>query len=322
MSTLRMIVQKGRPNRFYGTSGHKEVQKYLEETLRQYTDDDAISLSISPFKLDQKVGKKLYQDDFDKKIRPNFKEQDPQYKKWYLFKNYMQKMIERKSLVQGKNYIWRKKGTIDQTLLLMAHYDTVSHNAKTLKIDESQVMPGADYNASSVSVLLLLIERLKDLPLDIGIDIAFVDAQSLGFLGAYELAKEYKGKNLVAVLNLEMLGHDSKVFDKKKKAYNFKAYARDKKMDEAFFETFNKMAKKSQTPLRFTLLKNSFNNSDHFRFWDLGVPVLTFSQDWENDFNKKYQSPNDFPETINQKSLYEAYKYLSFGVIRMCLSKK
>ena len=57
--------------------------------------------------------------------------------------------------------------------------------------------------------------------------------------------------------------------------------------------------------------QNNFNNSDHFRFWDVGIPAIALTQNWEDDFNTKYQTGNDFPETINQETFYNAYQFIA-----------
>lgn len=322
MHSLRMIVYKSKPNRFYGTPGHKNIQNLLIETLMSYKKDELTSIKIDEFKLDLTVGKQLYQSDFDTKIVPAYKPQSEEYKKWNKFNKYMQSMIESKKDVIGKNIIWERQGESDKTLVITAHYDTVSHDPKSLEIDQLAHMPGADYNASSVSILLGLVKLLSPLPLKHSVKIVFLDAQSLGFLGAYDYAKKLKKQSdkIVGVINLEMLGHDSKHFDTQKKHRNFKVYARDSKKDPEqtdinLYQNYSQLAKKSNQSIRFNLERNNFNNSDNFRFWEQGIPALTFTQNWEDDFNKKYQSKNDFPETINQSTLFHAFKYLAIATL-------
>lgn len=325
MHSLRMIVYKGEPNRYFGTKGHKEVQDLLEKTLISYKKEDSVSFNIQKFKIDEEAGKRFYQDDFDTKIVPTYKKDSKEFKKWESFKNYMISKVEEKKLVEAKNFIWEKKGEIDKTLILTAHYDTVSHD-DNLRINESDSMPGADYNASSVAILLSLVKLIHPLKLKYNIRVVFLDVQSLAFLGskAYAESITSEKENILGVINLEMLGHDSKIFDSKKKLYNFKAYMRDEKndaeaLDFKFYEQFSKLTKKLGTIMKFEVDKNNFNNSDNFRFWDIGLACITLTQNWEDDFNKKYQTKNDFPETINQQSLYYAYKNIALSTLGQIL---
>lgn len=322
VNSLRMFVYKGKPNRFFGTVGHKNVQDFLFSTLTNYKVDDSITVTADKFKLNTEVGAALYQNDFDTKVAVSHAPESAEYKKWNSFKNYMQSMLNSYKDMPGINYIWEKKGSSGKCLVITAHYDTVSHDPKTLRVNTNSKMPGADYNASGMAIAMGLVELLHNQSLNHGVKIVFLDAQSIGFLGAYDYAQKLKDQkeNILGVINLEMLGHDSKHFDKEKKYKNFKVYARSvakdsESKDEQLFETFKKTTKKASVNIRFILDRNDFSNSDHFRFWDVGIQALTFSQNWEDDFNKKYQSSNDFPETINQDTYYNAFKYLAHNTL-------
>lgn len=327
VNSLRMFVYKSRPNRFYGTVGHENIQKFLFETLKNYKSDDKTDVREDLFDLNLEVGKSLYQNDFDTKVVPNFKPNTPEYKKWNSFKNYMQSLLDSQKNKKGKNYIWERKGTSGKTLVITTHYDTVSHDPKTLRIDSKAKMPGADYNASGVAIALALVDLLYNQNIHHSIRIVFLDAQALGFLGAYDYAQKLKKEkeSIIGVVNLEMLGHDSKHYDKTKKYKNFKVYARDavkdvKEDDINFLTIFTKTTKKARVNIKFDLLRNNFNNSDHFRFWDVGIPAVVFTQNWEDDFNKKYQSGNDFPETINQATFYAAFNFIARNTLGILIN--
>lgn len=322
VNSLRMFVYKSKPNRFFGTQGHQNVREFLHATLKNYKIDDSITVSADTFQLNTEVGKALYQNDFDTKIAKSYGPETSEYKKWDGFKNYMQGVLSRNKDTPGVNYVWEKNGSSGKFLIITAHYDTVSHDPKTLKIHLNRKMPGADYNASGMGIALGLIDLLHDQKLNHGVRVVFLDAQSVGFLGAYDYAQKIskERENILGVINLEMLGHDSKHFDKTEKYKNFKVYARSSAKDEAaadvkLFNSFVQTTKKASVNIKFELEQNDFNNSDHFRFWEVGIPALTFSQNWEDDFNKKYQTENDFPETINQDTYYNAFKYLAHNTL-------
>lgn len=323
INSLRLFVYKGKPNRFFASKGHKKFQDFLLATLKNYKIDDSIDVKEDKFDLNIEKGKKLYQSDFDNKVVPNFKSDSAEYKKWSGFKQYMHTLLDKYKSYPGKNFIWEKKGSqSDKMIIITAHYDTVSHDSKTLKIDTNSLMPGADYNASGVIIGLSLVKLLHDLDLKHTVRIVFLDAQAIGFLGSYDYAQKLKKEkdSIWGVFNLEMLGHDSKKFDKKKKYKNYKAYARSIKndpdsKDKKLFDKINSFNKKASVNIKFELNRNDFISSDNFRFWDEGIPAITFSQNWEDDFNPKYQTGNDFPETLNQESLYNSYRYIAQGVL-------
>ncbi len=327
VNSMRMLVYKGRPNRFFGTVGHKNIQDFIQATLKNYKLDTDTSVVADSFELNLDIGKALYQKDFDTKIVSSFKPNTPEYKKWNSFKNYMQSLLDKYSTQKGKNFIWQRNGTSGKTLIITAHYDTVSHDPKTLKINPQSKMPGADYNASGVGIALSLIDLLYDQKLHHSVRIVFLDAQSLGFLGSYDYAQKIKKEkeNILGVVNLEMLGHDSKHFDKVKKYKNYKVYTRDtstdsESLDVNFYNTFIKTTSKASVNIKFELTQNNFNNSDHFRFWDAGLPAIVLTQNWEDDFNTKYQSGNDFPETINQETYYNSFKFIARNTLGFLLN--
>lgn len=319
MKDLRSIVYTGSPNRFYGTSGHKLVQDYLLDFLEQ-NKSNGVSVYVDGGAPDIEIGKKLYQEDFDKKIKGKFGPSSAMYKKWDKFTRYMKALVEKQKETKIKNMIWFKKGESDETLVVTAHYDTVSHNPSDFSINKTSKMPGADYNASGVSIAMGLIKTLNKLEAKKSVMVVFLDFQSLGFLGSHSFAKYLKSKKIKGVINLEMLGHDSRFFDKKKKTGNMRVYSRrasdpGHKNDVALIKLMEKGNKTFSTSVSFRHLANHFDSSDSFRFWQQGIASVTYTQNWEDDFNTKgYQGPNDFPETINQLTLYNSYVYLARGI--------
>jgi hypothetical protein len=310
---VRSIINKSKPNRFYGTSGHKNYQNYLENELKILAKkNEKSNLKVLNFKLDEKIGHKYYQDDFDSQIKGKFKIDSSEYKKWSGFTKYMKLLVSKKIHTMGKNFEYTIKGSSnDKELILISHYDTVSHNKVNFTVDEKSKMPGADYNASGVSINLNILRLLNKVPLKRTIRFVFLDAASLALLGAYDYIKNLDKSNIFGVINLEMLGHDSVYFDKKKKNQNFKVYMRSKGEDDSFYNTLTKLNSRLKYKTLFKPVKNSFDSSDHKRFWDAGIPSVVYTQDWENDFNaKRYQSANDFAESLNQKTLYAAFYHI------------
>lgn len=313
MDNLRNIVKKGAPNRYFGTQGHKNVQDFLKNKLKTYKNGE---LNVDSFQLDIKNAHALYDQDFSQKIKPLFKESSSEYKKWKKINDYKKNLITSKKNINGKNFIWKKEGLKDKYIVLVAHYDSVSSDPETFTVNENNKMPGADYNASSVAVLLSLVELLNPLDLKVGVKIVFIDAHTVGFLGSHDYSQKLKS-NTLGVINLEMLGYDSKLKDKRKKLNNFKAYIKksSSKKDLELFGLLSRQQKRASIGIKF---EKSFENEgmfDSFRFRDQGYASVTFSQNWEDDLNPNYQTLNDFPETLNQRTFYKAFQYLAVSTI-------
>lgn len=323
---LRQFVRCCRPNRFPGTAGHKLAAPYLVETIRKLDPDGKNIVYIDHFKPDVKYAIDMYEGDFKREVESNYKKSNPIYIRWKLFTDSIVKEIRNRKNLVGKNVIWEKKGKLspDEVIVIGAHYDTTANDKKTLLLRPSEPMPGADDNGSGVAVALALIQVLSRMDLAKTVRVVLYDWEELGFLGSRAFVKKYKKelskKKFAGNINLEMLGHDSKTTDKLKKNGNMKAYIRrpgesghveDKKLAERMI----KVGKKITSSVKFSLVANSFNSSDHLSFWESGFPAVTFTQDWENDFNTgRYHSRNDFVETLNFKTLYFSYRYITGAV--------
>jgi Zn-dependent M28 family amino/carboxypeptidase len=104
---------------------------------------------------------------------------------------------------QLKNVICNKQGTSSKILLFCAHYDTIL--MRDLEDIESRA-PGADDNASGVSVLLELSRIISKLDFEYNIRFAFFSGEEQGFWGSKQYAEYLKDKkeDLYAVVNLDM----------------------------------------------------------------------------------------------------------------------
>lgn len=330
MGYLRGIVNAGRPNRLVGTVGHRNTVKYILSVLNKLDKDARIV--VDEFVPDINKGKKLYQKDFDKNVEGKIAKSSAQY---ILMKNFTLKMQEtliKYKDVKGKNIIWEKEGKLnsDKVLILTAHYDTIASDKKSMEMKLTGEMPGADYNASGVAVLLSIINRLSNADLKHSVKVVFLDYQALGYLGSEAYARNLKinlkesKQDVLGVINFEMLGHDSKTKDKRKKLNNMCIYSNRKnhknyKLDLKLVNLLRSNRYSSKFNINFEHRANGFNNSDNFRFSDAGFGAITLSQNWEEDLNEKRMTVNDFPETINQQTLYNSYRYSAFGVLSYLL---
>ena len=96
----------------------------------------------------------------------------------------------------------------------------------------------------------------------------------------------------------------------------------NKNVDLKLYSKLNKYPKEFAVNMKFIPEQNDFKSSDNFRFTDVGIPSVTFSQNWEDDLNPNYQTSNDFPETLNQRILYKAFQYLGVATLGIGLGIK
>lgn len=315
---VNQFVKASAPSRMIGLPGHDKAVTHLRETIAKLDPKNTGKIVITNSPADVEAVKKFYQDDFDQKLEGKVPPSNPEYQKWFRFTNYMKNLADQKKSAPVVNLIWEKEGiNTNKVLVVTAHYDTISHDKNTFLVNEKEPMPGANYNASGVAVALGLIKTIAETDLNYSVKVVFLDWQGLGFHGSYQYAKELKssGKQIMGVVNLEMLGQDSTFNDKTKKLGNMCVYTRDSSDEVKWTKKLIEHGEKITNKVTFEHRPNGFNNSDNFRFWDQGFLSATFTQNWEEDLNPKfYQTAQDTPETLNHETLWYSYQYVG-GVV-------
>jgi hypothetical protein len=269
---VNSIVTTSLPSRMIGKPGHAKTRAYLLETLQKIDSKNTGKITTVSFVPDMNEIKNFYQKDFDQKVEGKIPPTNPEYEKWKRFTRYMQFLGE-----------------------------------------DKEAMPGANYNASGMAVALGLVKALSTIDLNYSVQVAFLDWQGIGYLGSRQYASDLKnsGKKILGVMNLEMLGQDTSFFDKTKKTGNMSVYSRDITEEVKWVTKLTEMGKKINEGVNFEIKPNNFDQSDTFRFWEKDIQAVTFSQNWEDDFNPKfYQSSLDTPETLNHETLYKSYQYI------------
>jgi len=323
---LRKFVGCCRPSRMVGSKGHQKVIPYLSKVIESLDPENTGTVTIHRFKPDVEHAIKQYQNDFDKEIAAKLKPNDAVFKKWDGFTKNMISTISSLKNLQGKNLIWEKKGkSSDEILIVGAHYDTIANDKKTLLITPEVAQPGADDNASGVAVALGIISLLAKIDLDKTVRVIFWDFEEVGFLGSRAYVqnhlKQLKSENIIGNLNLEMLGNDSTRNDKNGRKGNMKVYTRkpsikDYLQDMKLANLMTDLGKKITKSVTFSIVPNGFNSSDHINFWAVGIPAITYTQNWEDDFNHaRYHTANDFVETLNMRTLYNSFRHIAGAVM-------
>lgn len=321
-SLLSDFVSASLPSRMVGLPGHEKAKNFIVEKINEYDKKKSGKLTVSNELPDVESIKAFYQNDFNQKVEGKIPKTSSDYQKWSRFTASMQKFAASKKDIPVENIVWEKGGLNPKKVLIVtAHYDTISHDKNSLLVAESTAMPGANYNASGVVIALSLLRTLAAFDLNYSVKVVFLDWQGIGFYGSKLYAQELKklqdnGTEIMGIVNLEMLGQDTTYFDKDKKNGNMGLYLRDNPSELEFAKSLTNHGQKMKTKVEFEIKPTNFESSDNVRFNEQGLKAVTFSQNWESDFNPKfYQTPQDTPETLNHKTLYHAYQYVGGAVI-------
>lgn len=321
---LRQFVRSGMPTRLVGTKGHDLafdfIKSYLNKNIGNLT-----SVSIQEFSPDISSAIKMYEDDFNKEVSSRFSPMSPDYQKWSRFTKATIEMLNAKRELKGKNLIWEKKGSVnpDEVIVLGAHYDTLANDPATSLPVENAETPGADNNGTGVALLLAMTDILSQIDMPKTVRIVFFDFEEMGFLGSKYFAEDlatHSKEKVWAMINVLMLGNDSKLLDSEKRLGNFQAFIRKSSekgsaMDEYVATRLNSIGKLMSSSISFDVMANSMNSSSHINFWKQGFPAVVYTQNWDKDFNSRYHTSNDFPETLNYQTYYQAFKYITGGVL-------
>lgn len=324
VKTLNDFVKAGLPSRMVGQPGHAGAGKFIEDALHAADPKGSGAMSVVSFKPDIQEGKRFYQRDFDAKVEGKIPKSNPDYHKWLHVTSYLKRQLDALQEKEAKNIVWEKAGISSKKILVVAaHYDTVTVDPASMTFNTKSPMPGANFNGTGVAIALSLVKILAGTDLNYTVRVVFLDWQTPGYLGSYQYAKELAqearaGKEILGVINLEMLGQDTSYLDKAKKTGNMVVYGRgqDAQLAKGLVEKGEKMG----TKVNFAFRPNSFDQSDTFRFWDQGMAAVTFSQNWEEDFNPKfYQTPQDTTEVLNHDTFFGAYTFISGAILSTLL---
>lgn len=334
------FMQASHPSRMVGTVGHEKAKDFILSFIKSFQDSNHSLLYVQKFIPDLEMAKQFYLNDFKNKIEKRYSTQTQIYKDSDLFTKNVVNALDTLKQVEGQNIIWEKKGTLkpDEFLLLGAHYDTVAFDHKTKNLVTNVNMPGANDNASGVMTALHLIMLLDKMNLKRSVRVIFFDMQDLGFLGGHHYLKEGKlsksaketqpsqesfgQERIVGYINLEMLGHDTKQWDKAQKTGNMRAYIRsrsanlgDFQKDETFARGLLEKGKKITKNVDFELIDNGHDGAGHFLFWQQGYPAMMMTHNLEQDPDPRQHTSDDFLETLNMKTLYHSFQFIAGSVI-------
>ena len=306
ISDLRKFEKNTRPNRISGSVGHKKAIEYIKNTIKK-NPCEGCQIDLDNFMFDLEHAS-LGKNNLSAKLNIN---------------KVLNENLDSFKDVELKNIIWKKEGKSKNTIVLATHYDS-------LAIDKGKVLfnkrfQAANNNATGVSIALQVLKTAASLRLEKSLMIVFLDAGTLGDQGHSQLNKYLKLKQITVegIIDLRMLGHDTKISDSAMKYGNMKMYwTEDEKNSEQWpLKDFSLSKNKSKVKIEFSPSKDN----GYFPFLELykksGISSVVFTHNIEKDFDSRgYLLKNDFPEKINQKTYYKAYKYISFNLFFTLLS--
>lgn len=334
VNLIRSFVKETRPTRVVGSEGHFKASQFIFDYIKKNTQADKSIVFFDEFSPDIDSAIKMYKDDLVTVQTSGAKIEKAELNRWQKFTSSRVNHLEKLRTIKGKNIIWEKKGTEspNEVIVIGAHYDTMAYDKKTLEIKPLIAQPGADNNASGVSLALALIEMLSELKLKKTVRVVFFDYQELGFLGsldyATKLAQEMKtNKKIIGFVNLLMLGHDSKINDKTKSYGNMSAYFTTpsdslevSNLEKSLLEMLSKSGQEITPNITFKPIAQTFKNGDSVSFNRFQIPAITLTQNWEDDFNAtRIHTSSDFVETLNLKTYYESFRYITAAVAAWAL---
>lgn len=199
-----------------------------------------------------------------------------------------------RSSYSGRNVVADLPGALrpSEVVLLCAHLDDMPPNS---------VAPGADDNASGASGVLLAARVLSAHRFERTIRFALFTGEEQGLLGsaAYAELLASQGADVVAVLNLDMIGFDGTggpILRLHTRTPGNAGYAADLAIAGVFRAAVTDYVGASLAPVDDP---DGLATSDHSSFWSRGWPGILAIEDDVSDFNPWYHTSSDTVAALN-----------------------
>lgn len=179
----------------------------------------------------------------------------------------------------AKNLLSIKKAPLDTVIVIGAHYDAVPGS------------PGADDNASGVSMVLMLAEMLKAQTTRHTISFQLYAGEEQGLIGSTFYCKNplWPMDKHLLMLNMDMVGYLAVE----------PTIEQGPPVDDILKPLFEKYAYARQITLR------GGDNSDHASFLQKGIPVVFLHTGLHAHYHKK----TDTPDRLNYKGMEDICRY-------------
>jgi hypothetical protein len=327
---VERFIAASKPNRSVGGEGHRAAYEFLKAELKKIgaLASAGATLYEHSFRPDVDFAVRSYRHDFAEQVERNFPPEHPEYRKWKAFTEKAIAYVEGFRGKTGRNVILELKGAKrpDEIVYVGAHFDSITHDRDTMTFTPEAPTEGADDNASGVVAMLAVARVVAPVKHERTVRFVAFDYEEVFFLGSHAFARDLAAgkmawdgakESLLGYFNLEMVGHASA----KRKNPVIKLYVRpddahvtapkDRKLATMLVDAAKKLATRA-TPL---IHPNGFDRSDHWSFWQFGIPAVCITQDWEDDFNEAgYHRAADKVGTINFDYLADVSRILLGGL--------
>ncbi len=187
----------------------------------------------------------------------------------------------------------------NQYVIICAHYDDMPYGG---------LAPGADDNGSGTIAVLEAARILSKFKFDYTIIYALWDLEEYGLYGSYYYAQEAssRGDNIVAVINLDMIGWDSN------NDYKAEVHTKNISSTNELGQLVLDLNQKYSLGLNLFITNPGSTSSDHASFWKFNYPAVLLIE-LMSDFNLYYHKSTDDISKIN-KVFYEKMTKLGIAV--------
>lgn len=179
----------------------------------------------------------------------------------------------------------------NEVIVIGAHKDHLGYGVygSLYRGNDKQIHNGADDNASGTAGVLEIAQKFSSNKNKLKRSILFIcfGAEEAGLLGSayYAKSKLFEDKNIVAMLNMDMIG---RMVDDKLIIYGTGTSS----VWNSLIDSVNKLYN-----FNITKIPDGFGPSDHSSFYAKNIPVLHFFSGTHTD----YHSPSDDIEKINSE---------------------
>ena len=326
INNFHEILRQGRPSRFFGSSGNKNVREKIVSMIDAASPEN--KAQIEAFDIQTDAIKKSYSDDLENYLKSGVSAASEEAINMRLFTESMLNVLDKTKGGKGHNIIWEKKGYLqpEEVIIIGVNYDTIAQDPSKFIVSGIGEMPGADNNASGVAAALAIVEVASQVSIGKTIRVIFFDGEELGQSGSKAYiaahADELAKLKVAGFINLLMLGHDTIDKDLNKKSGNMKIYMRSSKesekgatLDKVFANNISDVAKKVRSSVTFTPTSREDLYSSQKAFAEAGFPSIVMTHDWDNDFNTSHHTKQDFAETLNFSTFHNGTQAIIGAVL-------
>ena len=205
--------------------------------------------------------------------------------------------------------VLKGKSKADEYVVISAHYDHLGLSSNKNEQEGDLIFNGANDNASGVSAILALAEHYKVLDINER-SILFVafTAEEAGLIGSNYFGKQVNPKNIIAGINIEMIGKESPFGPKTAWLTGFDR------------SDFGQIIQKNLVGSKYSVFPDPYKDyrlffrSDNASLARLGVPAHTFSTS-PMDKDLDYHKVSDEANTLDLFTISETIKAIAIGTL-------